>query len=269
MSTLAPETTAITPDDPHTDRRPTAWRLPADQTCANAARAHVRETLTAMALPGDLVYAAVTVASELAANALTHTVGAQRSDAVMGPPELWLHLVEHPEPRLVVSVFDADRHRVPTLDEPGALTESGRGMQIVAALSAHWGCRLTRSRVGPWHLPGKAIWAALPLPVGWTRARPTLPKLTPLVAADTLYAALTARGIDRIYRRGDGRLQVISVRTGLTVWVAETIHWRNDNGGYVHRHLDDVSDAVEHIVARHETLGLPRPASPAAHTDLV
>jgi hypothetical protein len=182
--------------------------------------------------------------------------------------ELWLHLVEHPESRLVVSVFDADWDRLPTPGDAEALSESGRGLQIVAALSAQWGCRPTRSRLGPWHVPGKAVWAALPLPAAWKQNRPTRHRPTPPATAKALYAALAARGIDRMYRNGDDRLQVISVRTGLTVWVAESIRWRDENGGYIHRDLSDVGDAVEYIVVRHETLGLRRPAHRPKNVDV-
>lgn len=259
MRTLALETTAISPDDARAIDRPAAWRLPVDQTCANAARTLVRTRLTAMALPDDFVNVAMTVASELTANAWTHVVDGPRSDAAAPvPPELWLHLVEFAEPRLVVSVFDTDRHRLPGPQEPGVLAESGRGLQVVAALSAQWGCRPSRSRLGPWHLPGKTVWATLPLPTAWTRARPARRSPTPPEMADVLAGGLAARGIDRLYRQGDARLQVISVGAGLTVWVAKTIHWRDSSGGYTHRHLADVDDAIEDIVARHETLGLPR-----------
>lgn len=260
MSAPDPQRTAITCYDLSAGGRPAAWRLPADQTCANAARAHVQGTLTPMGLSDDLIHSAATVAGELAANAFVHVLSAQPI-YVGGPglPELWIHLGEDTETRLVVSVFDADRRHEPILRAPTEVEETGRGMRIVAALSAQWGCRLSRARVGPEHVAGKAVWAALPLPADVGRRIRRGP--SPTDAAEVIRAALADRGIRRVHRSGDGRLQVLSVRAGLTVWVGETIYWRRDHGGYTHRRLNDLSDAIEHIVARHEALAL----SPDGH----
>jgi hypothetical protein len=225
--------------------------------------------LAALGLPGDLIHAAATVAGELAANAFSHALDAQQRHAVLpGLPELWIHLGEHPEPHLVISVFDADRDHEPSMAPPAALEESGRCSRIGAAVSAQRGCHPTRSRLGPWHVPGKAMWVALPLPAAWPPSHPALPRPTPQAAAELLHTELESRGIGPVYRNGDSRLQVISVRAGLTVWVGQTIHWQNDTGGYTHRHLSDVSDAVEYIIARHEALGLPmRPDLPRIRTN--
>jgi anti-sigma regulatory factor (Ser/Thr protein kinase) len=232
-----------------------AWRLPGDRTCASAARDHVRQTLTPTGMPEELIHSAATVASELAANAFVHALGARPIYvAAPGLPELWMHLIQHPEARLVVSVFDANPRHEPVLRKPTDMQESGRGMRIVAALSSRWGWQLSRSRVGPEHVPGKAVWAALPLPP--PHAMPVSCTLSPTDAAEFVGAALAGRGIHRVHRSGDCRLQVLSVRAGLTVWVGETIYWQGDGGGHIHHPLCDLFDAVESIIARHEVLAL-------------
>jgi hypothetical protein len=196
----------------------------------------------------------VTVASELTVNAMTHAVGTAPVRAMPSRSlELWIYLVAHPEPRVVVSVFDADREHAPP-GRPTAPAGPGRGLQVVAALSDAWGCRPTRSRIGPW-LPGKAVWAAFSLPGAWVRARPVRSRPTPRAAADALHAELAARGFDRIYRHGDGRLQVLSVHNGLTVWIGNIFYWRDATGGYRHRALEDVVDTAEQIISRGEELG--------------
>jgi hypothetical protein len=83
---------------------------------------------------------------------------------------------------------------------------------------------------------------------------------TPPAAAEFVQAALACRGIRRVHRKGDGRLQVISVSAGLTIWVGETVYWRDGNGGYTHHRLSDLCDAIEHIVAHHEVLAQSRTA---------
>jgi anti-sigma regulatory factor (Ser/Thr protein kinase) len=259
MSILTTDATTMTdiPPDIRADTSWAAWRLPPDDRCSEAARSLVRQTLTAMRLPDDLIHAAATIADELAVNAYVHVLGGRPVPAAAvtpGMPELWLHLIEYGQPYLVISVFDADREHSPTARAPQLTEESGRGIQIVGALSAEWGCRLARSRVGPWHAPGKTVWAAIALPTlpyGGTRARRGT---SPLVAAERLHAELAARGIDRMYRNGDDRLQVISVRSGLTVWIADTISWQDGSGHYLHRDLWNVAETAEKVIEVHEHL---------------
>lgn len=69
--------------------------------------------------------------------------------------------------RLTVSVRDRDPN-LPRLREPettGALTTSGRGLALVAAVSDSWGME------GHDDGSGKTVWFALPLPVPATDAR--------------------------------------------------------------------------------------------------
>jgi hypothetical protein len=55
---------------------------------------------------------------------------------------------------LLVAVTDASRHE-PVLRSPGPSSTSGRGLQLVSALSSDWGVRLV-------HLEGKTVWATVP-----------------------------------------------------------------------------------------------------------
>lgn len=84
---------------------------------------------------------------------------------------------------------------------------------------------------------------------------------------------MTARGIDHVYRQSDDRLQVISIRSGLTVWVGENIAWQDDDGHYLRHPLGDIVDVTEKLVERHEQLAhhprstvSPGPAAHFSHT---
>ena len=139
-----------------------------------------RDTASCLGLPDEHVYDGVTMASELAAN----TLYAQENIPFEGAPACpWLAprncgstcAVRWPvgtglqgvrfavglEIRLAAR---AGRAR------PGAV--GGRGLQVVAGLSGgRWGHHLTRSRLGGWKVPGKAVWFALPVHPGWVPAR--------------------------------------------------------------------------------------------------
>lgn len=117
--------------------------LPAELTSVREARRFARDSVTEWNVEGlaDDVQLGV---SELVTNAVRHA----RTDVVMS-----LHL----DNKLTVEVQDSDpelRHpAVPTQDP---LATSGRGLQIVSAVSADWGVRSVPD--------GKVVWFALPLP---------------------------------------------------------------------------------------------------------
>ncbi|MET9906963.1 ATP-binding protein [Streptomyces sp. NPDC006476] len=92
---------------------------------------------------------ALSIVSELVANALTHA----RPDPA-AEHEVWLRLTLRTS-HLVCAVSDPDS-AVPTC-RPASddLDENGRGLRIVDALSEHWGW--TRRA-----LAGKTVWAMLP-----------------------------------------------------------------------------------------------------------
>src|SRR5215469_11115422 len=73
-----------------------AWPLPADATCAAAAREVFREAAGVLGLPSELTFDGVTMASELAANTLHANANVEFDGAgawpLAGAPELWIYL---------------------------------------------------------------------------------------------------------------------------------------------------------------------------------
>jgi anti-sigma regulatory factor (Ser/Thr protein kinase) len=117
--------------------------LPANLTSVRKARAWARDIVTEWNVPG-LIDDAQLAISELVTNAVRHA----GTDVVM---TLTL------DDKLIVEVEDSDpelRHpAVPTTDP---LATSGRGLQIVSAVSVDWGVRSVPN--------GKVVWFALALP---------------------------------------------------------------------------------------------------------
>jgi anti-sigma regulatory factor (Ser/Thr protein kinase) len=99
---------------------------------------------------------AVTVVSELAANAVLH---AGRPDEGEGSGAgVWLKLTRR-RAHLVCAVTDQGDTFPGTAHAAGPLEERGRGLFIVEALSQHWGW----TRYAP---KGKTVWAMLPTGAG-------------------------------------------------------------------------------------------------------
>lgn len=107
-----------------------------------------------------LVDDASVIVSELVTNALRYGLPADgpRTPFVPHPPAspaepILLSLVHYGD-SVLCAVFDPSRD-VPVVREPDYLTESGRGLHVLEALSRNWG----------WTTPdrhGKAVWALLP-----------------------------------------------------------------------------------------------------------
>ena len=112
------------------------------------ARVFVRHQLISLRY-ADLIEDACQITSELVANAVDATVaaGAGAGDRIrlcLGP--------HHGRPLL--EVWDPSP-RMPVVREPDFVSESGRGLHIVAALAAGFGWYETRER------GGKVVWARL------------------------------------------------------------------------------------------------------------
>ncbi|MBP0456658.1 ATP-binding protein [Streptomyces montanisoli] len=127
-------------------------RLPVSLESARLAREFVRHALIIWGVPGRGDDAELIV-SELVANAVTHTSGADTGEGAV--VEVRLRLCDA---CLRVEVWDAGD------GEPGipgrsddAEAESGRGLFLVEALSRRWGSRLMTDH-------GKVVWAELPCP---------------------------------------------------------------------------------------------------------
>jgi hypothetical protein len=130
---------------------------------------------------------------------------------------------------------------------------------VVAGLSAgRWGHHLSRSRLGCWRVPGKAVWFAQPLHPGCIPARLKRARPRPCEVSRRLAAMLADRGLgEHLLRAGEAGagISVLSVRRGLTVWcLPNTILWRTGGGVYEQRMLTDVEDTAEHIVSLCEEL---------------
>ena len=244
-----------------------AWPLPADATCARTARQVFRDGARSLGMRDDLIDDGITMASELAANTLHAGAGGELSGLQPGAPELWLYVRRaQGQWELACKVFDSLRGwKQGTPPEAGRSASeeavTGRGLQVVAALSGgRWGHHLTRSRLGGWKVPGKAVWFALPIPAPAHRAPDWAwrSRLSPCEAARQLAAMLADRGLgDRLMVADEpaAGMAVLSVRCGLTVWCRDRmICWRTRAGRYQRQAVTDLVDSAEQIVSTCEEM---------------
>ena len=149
-------------DSGQADEAGTAWphqsflELGALPTAAPCARLHTTLVLWEWEL-STLVHTAGLVVSELVSNAVQASAGLTGSRfaghwAPGTPPvRVWLSADDH---RVVIQVWDgSDRPPVPQPVEPEA--DSGRGLLLVGAVSAEWGC------YSPEKSSGKVVWAVV------------------------------------------------------------------------------------------------------------
>ncbi|WSQ15131.1 ATP-binding protein [Streptomyces sp. NBC_01231] len=94
---------------------------------------------------------AVIIVGELIANAARHALEPDSHDETADTA--WLGLVRRQQ-AVICAVADPSPC-APTLQHPGQLSESGRGLQIIEALSDSWGCSQPQSS-------GKMVWARVP-----------------------------------------------------------------------------------------------------------
>jgi len=241
--------------------------LPANTSCAPAARRFFRAAAAGVGLPEEALYDGCVMASELAANSL-HARGsiefAALGAAEAGHPEIWLYLRQVAgEQELVCKVFDAlpgwrgDRRPDVAAQVPVDAV-SGRGLHVIHGLShGRWGHHLSRARLGAWRMPGKAVWFALPVPRSMALDRFRQPQPGSLQAASTLEGMLTDRGIGHIVRADAAAsgMSVLSIRRDLTVWCrSRVVSWTTRTGHRECRTFCDLVDAAEQIVCAHEEL---------------
>ena len=253
--------------------------LPADTTCAAAARRYFREALSGLPIPSGLLHDGVTMASELAANTLhaqrSAALGTARQRAGSGVPEIWLYLRgSNRACELVCKVFDSERGWDPAIAAGMAKAPvdsvSGRGLQVVDGLSAgQWGCHPTLSRLGSWKTAGKAVWFALRIPPAALPDDLGRPRYNPDWLVDELEQMLMDRGLTTIVRADADGLSVLSISRHLTVWRhGPRVSWRTMSGRYQQLDIADIVDAVEQIIWTHEELamaeqgGLPPGSAP-------
>ncbi|MDT0310053.1 SpoIIE family protein phosphatase [Streptomyces sp. DSM 44917] len=123
------------------------WELPHAPVAAGRARDLVREQLTAWGLH-DLVTSTQLVVSELAGNAVRYATG-------VGGPEghLTLRLIRS---RTLTCELSDGSEATPRIRHPSLFDETGRGLQLVAAMTHRWGARYAGG--------GKIIWSEQLLP---------------------------------------------------------------------------------------------------------
>jgi anti-sigma regulatory factor (Ser/Thr protein kinase) len=245
------------------------WRLPLDETAPVAARAYFSATAATLGLGGEPADDGAVAVSELVTNAHRHARTGPYGATIA--PELWIYPRSYPQPRLVVTVFDACRDRFPQLAAADPLADGGRGLRIVAALAAETGCHLSRSRGGGRPVPGKAVWFTLPLDRPWPGQQPPVP---PAHAARHLHALLISRGLTGVLRGDRSGLSLVSVRHDVNVWVNSAgFCLAGIDGTRIRRPLADLQDVAELIMHRYDTgalytLGMS-PARPRSRrTDL-
>ncbi|MGW7291728.1 ATP-binding protein [Streptomyces xiamenensis] len=111
-----------------------------------AARTFTRDTLHRWDL-GHIADDAADIASELVANAVQHV----QPEPGTAPQPIWLAL-DRRDTSVLCIVFDTSSTE-PTLHTPTPLSETGRGLVIVQALSEDWGCNI--------EVEGKLVWAQI------------------------------------------------------------------------------------------------------------
>lgn len=122
-----------------------------DAGCAGAARAFARLTLHRWGI-AERADDILTVASELMTNAWRHALpGTARTTVQLG--------VLLAGRGLLCAVADPSP-RPPVQRELGHLGETGRGLQVIAALSDSWGCTVPVET-------GKIVWAMFAAVRGW------------------------------------------------------------------------------------------------------
>lgn len=138
------------PSPPATPAMPeTQWRLSHGPRSAGRARALLRAQLTDWNIDDDIADTAELLLSELMSNAIRHA-------RTPTGRQIGVRVAQY-DGRLRVEVADANNAR-PERRRAKADDEQGRGLAIISALAARWGCcpRL--------HGIGKATWAEIPLP---------------------------------------------------------------------------------------------------------
>ncbi|MFI0449231.1 ATP-binding protein [Actinomadura sp. 6N118] len=226
-----------------------AWLLPADARCASQARSALRSVLGFLGFTRPVIDDGVLAVSELATNAHQHA----RGDLASGPhiaPELWLWARTHPHPCLAVTVFDGRRGSAPEETQADLLDERGKGIALMAAVSASWGSHPSRSRLAGWPARGKAVWFTLPMPHPMPGPGQGA---NPAYIAEQLHSLLTHRGIDGVIRKSERGVSLVSVPCGLNIRVEPHALALNDfDGTSMRRQPLDLHDLAEFVVQRTE-----------------
>jgi anti-sigma regulatory factor (Ser/Thr protein kinase) len=118
--------------------------LGAISSAVPSARLHARLVLREWGLSADQAQSAELVVSELVTNALEHGLA-----GIPATVRIWL---SSDGGRVAIHVWDASP-MPPVRKDAGTEADRGRGLMIVAALTADWGCSAAD--------PGKVVWAVI------------------------------------------------------------------------------------------------------------
>jgi len=118
--------------------------LGAISSAVPSARLHARLVLQEWGLPAGNAQSAELVVSELVTNALEHGIA-----GIPATVRIWLSSDGR---RVAIHVWDASP-LPPVRKDAGPEAASGRGLMIVAALTADWGCSAADT--------GKVVWAVI------------------------------------------------------------------------------------------------------------
>ena len=102
--------------------------------------------------PAELIDAAVLLVSELVTNAVHASAAAAGSSGGADPGRVEL-AVARTRDTVRIEVSDSAHGSLPAPSDPSADDESGRGLQVITALTRQWGCRSVQR--------GKVVWCEL------------------------------------------------------------------------------------------------------------
>jgi anti-sigma regulatory factor (Ser/Thr protein kinase) len=122
--------------------------------------------------PAELIDAAVLLVSELVTNAV-HASAAAAGSSGADPGRVEL-AVARTRDTVRIEVSDSAHGSLPAPADPSADDESGRGLQVITALTRQWGCRSGQR--------GKVVWCELAAAVQEPPAGQPVPAGPPLTA---------------------------------------------------------------------------------------
>ena len=209
-------------------------RLKEDLSAASQARDLAWEALAQLGLEVGLVDDGVAIVGELVANAIMHGLPPVELQLLVGRHQVQILVLDHGQGQ---PVWGSAR--------PGAL--SGRGLTVVSAYcDGNCGTAPAMFRSVP-ELRGNAVWAVLPRRPGG------LEELEADALAHLLQRWLARRGLRNAAVRRNGRVALVSVATGCSIWcLPENIVVRTEDDRHVFGYsvfaLCDLASAVSHVV---------------------
>ncbi|TMQ94788.1 hypothetical protein ETD83_23260 [Actinomadura soli] len=230
--------------------------LPGDESIAAVARSQVKGLLPALGLTVQDVHDLAIMVSELATNVLQHATSGDGLPAA----ELWVYQRsgERGRDELVVKAFDTLRHWRRRREMVGDMHEHGRGLEIIRILAdGRWGHHPTRSRLSSPAVRGKATWFALPV-TRTEHARRNAGRVDEPQAMRNLETLLVQRGVDRLRRRDELGVSMLTGPGDLTVWCeTASFRWCARSGETGKLPVSDITEVCEQVVRLYEALDDP------------